>query len=97
MAKGQAIQSKERRRRRARYRQKLAPLKKELSDLELRISGFESDIGAMESAMHDPGFFKQGEETGKQLERYETMKRRLTRAYDKWESITRELAATEDG
>ena len=84
-------QAKERRRLNALHRQKIAPLKRELSDLESRISRFESEIESMESAMADPEFFKQGDETAKKMDHYESLKRRLTRAYDQWEKRTEAL------
>ena len=73
------------------HRQKIAPLKRELSELESRISHFESEIESMESAMADPDFFKHGDETAKKMDHYESLKRRLTRAYDQWEKRTEAL------
>ncbi len=94
--RGRSAKAKERRRRGAQRRQKVSLIKKELKDLETRIATLESEIKSMETAMLDPGFFKNGDETRKDLEQYETLKRRLTRTYEKWEEVTEVLLRSGD-
>ena len=83
---------KQNRRQEAEIRQKLAPLKKRAAELEARVAGCEEGIATIEKAMTDPAFFTRGEATNKDLKAYESIKRRLDRAYAEWEKIERQLA-----
>lgn len=88
--------TKDIRRQKAQLRQQLAPLSKELKTLEGKIEALEADITKQEQAMMDPDFFKQGNETSKAMQSYESNKRKRDRYYEQWEALQETIKAQEE-
>tara|TARA_B100001248_G_scaffold262589_1_gene259786 strand:- start:86914 stop:88863 length:1950 start_codon:yes stop_codon:yes gene_type:complete len=86
-----AFSSKERRRLEAQKRERVAPLKKQANKLEESIYLLEEEKCNFEQKMLDPQFFKKGEETTAQLKEYDALKYKLEEAYEKWDSLLKQL------
>lgn len=91
----ETLSPKERRRREAEHRAATAPLRKEATQCEQRISELEQLIKTAETAMMDPAFFKRGETTTNDVRHYEEAKGTLEKTYARWEKLTHELEALE--
>ncbi|WP_309397175.1 ABC-F family ATP-binding cassette domain-containing protein [Cerasicoccus maritimus] len=89
------LSPKERRQLVAERNRQLAPLKKKCDKLEADIATMEEEYSELETAMMDPAFFKQGAETKEKMDRYESLKRNIERAYADWESAQEKIAGLE--
>lgn len=79
---------RERRRANAERAKQLAPLRKELKDVEATIAALESEQAKWEEKMASPDFFSRGETTKTELARYETVKSEIAAAYSRWEELS---------
>ncbi|WP_309384848.1 ribosomal protection-like ABC-F family protein [Cerasicoccus frondis] len=89
------LSPKERRQLVAERNRLLAPLKKKCEKLEADIATMEAEYNELEAAMMDPAFFKQGAETKEKMDRYDSLKRNIERAYADWESAQEKIAGLE--
>lgn len=89
--------ARQRRRREAQLRQRLAPLRQALAAAESAVEQTEAAVATWEAAMLDPGFFKRGEETSREVRAYEADKVRLADAWAAWESAQKTLEAAQSG
>lgn len=88
-----ALSGKARRQAVAERNRQLAPLRKRNQTLEAQIAQWEVGHGELEKQMTDPDFFKQGEQTREKMEHYESLQRKITRAYAEWESLQQQMDA----
>jgi ATP-binding cassette subfamily F protein 3 len=86
---------KQRRQLEAEKRKKLAPLKKELEQIEADIMAHEECIADWEVKMADPAFFKRGNETTEDIRVYEKVKSELEELMQRWEELTETIEAAE--
>lgn len=87
------VSAKDRRKWIAERNKKLGPLKKELAVIENRIAVMEEEHSALEKAMADPAFFKQGNETKASVDQYNELKIQIQAAYEQWEVLNEKIAA----
>ncbi|MGF1451714.1 MAG: ribosomal protection-like ABC-F family protein [Opitutales bacterium] len=90
-----ADSAKERRKREAARRQRLAPLKKAVEAAEAKVESLSSEHAELESAMMDPAFFQRGAETKEGMERHAKLEKLIEQAYITWEQAQERLSAAE--
>ncbi|MDR0535788.1 MAG: ABC-F family ATP-binding cassette domain-containing protein [Puniceicoccales bacterium] len=88
---------RERRRRIAERNARLAPLRKQASVIEERITTLETEIANWEQRMADPDFFKKGANTKSVMDSYNAAKAETETAYARWAALADEIAAIEQG
>jgi ATP-binding cassette subfamily F protein 3 len=86
---------RERKRQEAELRQEryrvMKPVQEEIARIEHTIEEKEAEKSAMESAMGDPDFYRDGEQAKETVARYAALREELTGCYYRWDSLTQEL------
>ncbi len=93
--KDDTLGAKERRKREAEERQRLAPLRRAVEKAEQRIETLTTEKNALETAMLDPCFFQRGAETKQGMERHHDLEALLEKTYAAWERASEALAEAE--
>jgi ATP-binding cassette subfamily F protein 3 len=86
--------AKDQRRLRAQKRAEQTPLRKRHGELESLITRLETRQKELEAAMMDPSFFKQGDQTTRDMQEYERVKAELDVAMTEWMEISEVLEAS---
>ena len=86
------LTAKERRKLVAEKNKQQAPIKKAIADLEETIAALEDEYGTLETAMADPEFFKQANNSTREaVERYDELRQSIEAAYTRWEKLSAQL------
>lgn len=78
---------RERRRANAERARRLAPLRKALKETEEKISALEAERSELETKMSAPEFFVRGDATKSEMTRYESLKKGIAAAYERWTEL----------
>lgn len=89
--KNQADDPRERRRANAERARQLAPLRKALKETEEKISALEAERSELETKMSAPEFFARGNATKSEMTRYESLKKEIAAAYERWTELAEML------